>query len=108
VELPPFGSEVVGGALSGTIVHVDRYGNAITSISAPALTDFLRARKPGRSRAAARTGRRAFPLREYYAEASPGRPLALLGSCGLLELSLRDGDAAARFGLRRGQTVTVR
>jgi hypothetical protein len=102
VELPPFPRDLRRGALHGEIVHVDRFGNAITSIPEDDLE-----RLPGPPRAAAARGR-SFPFRRFYAEVPPGRPLALVGSCGLVELALNGCDAAARLGLRRGDAVRIR
>src|SRR5690606_7050205 len=98
-ELPPWGASLAGRRLRGEILHVDRFGNAITSISAADL-----GRLPSGPKAA-RAGGASFPFMRYYGEAGDGKPLSLLGSCGLLELSVNGGDAAGRYGLRRGARV---
>ena len=43
----------------------------------------------------------------FYAAVEPGELLALVGSSGLLEISVRDGSAAAMTGARRGTRVSV-
>lgn len=102
IELPPISSACAAGRLSGEILHIDRFGNAITSISKEDLAA-LPAKPLG-----ALVRRQAFPLGEYYAEAGPGKPLSLIGSTGLVELALNGGNAAERYGLRTGLKLTFR
>ncbi len=75
--------------LKGAIIHVDRFGNLISNIAAKQL------RRPVK-----RVLYRGLelPLLETYALVSPGKPLALIGSEGLLEIAVCGGSAAERFG----------
>jgi S-adenosylmethionine hydrolase len=83
---------------AGVIVHVDVYGNATTNVLAPE-------RPPeGRWHAA---GRDVGPLRRTYADVPVGRPVALVGSSGLVEVAVRDGSAADVLGLRVGDPVEL-
>lgn len=78
------------------IVAFDRYGNAITSVPArPAQRVVFKHRNLG-------------PVRTHYAAARPGQPLAVAGSSGLVELSVRDGDFRSRFHAAPGDPVHVR
>ncbi|MCI0572413.1 MAG: SAM-dependent chlorinase/fluorinase [Myxococcaceae bacterium] len=82
------------GRIEGEVLHVDVYGNLVTNVPAellPARFDVVMG--PARIRGA--------PHPHYQAVAS-GEPLALVGSAGLLEVSVRDGSAAATFGVTRG------
>ncbi len=88
------------GVISGTILHVDRFGNAITNLRANDLPPAAWLLSAGRFRA-----RR---LHRTYGDVAPARPLVYIGSSGRLELAVRDGSAAARYGLRRGGRVSVR
>lgn len=81
------------------VLSFDRFGNAITSVSSSSV-------KPG-SRVTHR-GRDLGPLRTHYAEVPTGRPLAVAGSMGLVELSTRDGDFRASARARKGDPVHVR
>jgi S-adenosylmethionine hydrolase len=54
----------------------------------------------GRWRAVVRD--RRAPLLGAYAEATPGALLALVNSYGLVELAVRDGNAARQLGLGLG------
>jgi S-adenosylmethionine hydrolase len=87
-----------GDAARGVVVHVDTFGNLITNL-------------PERCVRAATTvrigGRPIGPLRRAYAEVEPGRPLALIGSAGLLEVAVRDGNAASVLGVGLDAVVEV-
>jgi S-adenosylmethionine hydrolase len=82
----------------GEILWIDRFGNAITNIPS---------RQAVSCRWALCRGRR-LPLRRHYAEAEPGRPLALIGSSGFLELSIRNGDFSRACKARPGDIVHAR
>lgn len=86
------------GSIRGRVVHIDRFGNLITNIPADWLV-------PG---AHVRVGSNDIgPLRHTYADVATGRALALIGSAGYLEISVRDGSAASRLWQRRGSEVVV-
>ena len=91
----------VAGAVAGAVVHTDRFGNLITSIHARS-TDLLeRRRRDPRGRA--RRCRWSGPTRDLPV----GRPGALVGSAGRLEIAVREGSAAAVLRARRGTPVVV-
>ncbi|MBI4545772.1 MAG: SAM-dependent chlorinase/fluorinase [Gemmatimonadetes bacterium] len=83
---------------SGVVVHIDRFGNLITNI-------------PGEWAAHARSievaGQNVGPLRQAYAQARSGELLAIIGSAGLVEISVRDGSAAAVLAAGRGTPVVI-
>jgi S-adenosylmethionine hydrolase len=83
----------------GTVVHVDRFGNLITDVPADWVgsTDVIEV-----------DGRPVGPLRRTYADAAPEALLAVAGSAGTVEVSVRDGSAADRLGAGRGTGVRVR
>ena len=71
------------------------------------MTDLPGSRLPDSARV--RSGR--FDVRRIvrtFEEVPRGKALAYVGSAGTLELAVREGSAAKRFGLRRGAAVTVR
>jgi len=85
------------GEDGGEVIHVDTYGNLITNVPGDGLAkDTL-----------VKVGDVAVPLVGYYAQAKPGSLLALVGSAGLLEISVRDGSAADRLRAQRGTRVTL-
>lgn len=89
------------GGIVGRVVHVDRFGNLITNIEGGELEKAC-----GRVRVHA-GGIRLEGLCRTYADAAPGSLLALVGSRGMLEIAARDGHAARRTGIRRGEAVRV-
>jgi len=95
--------EVAPGRIECEVLLADRYGNLILSARPEDLGG--RAGMPGSwvAEAAGRT----IPVRSVYAEAAPGELLALVDSYGALEIAVREGSAAARLGLRIGDTVVL-
>lgn len=81
----------------GDVVHVDRFGNLVTNIPAESVAAGARVVVCGRMCALVRT----------YADAEAGQPIALIGSRGTLEVSVRDGSAAALLDAARGAAVVV-
>jgi S-adenosylmethionine hydrolase len=90
----------VAGAVAGAVVHADRFGNLITSIHA-------RSVEPLDADVVIRVGGREVPLVGTYADLSAGRPGAMVGSSGRLEIAVREGSAAAVLRARRGTPVVV-
>jgi S-adenosylmethionine hydrolase len=80
------------------VIHLDAFGNATTNIG----LDVIKALD---LRTFSWNGIPLGPLRRTYWDADPGKPLALIGSSGLLEVAVRDGSAAGELGVRVGDTV---
>ncbi len=78
----------------GEVWTFDRFGNAITTIVASPATHV-------------RVRSHALPYATHYAEVAPGGALALAGSSGLVELSVRDGSARDALGLTEGEPVEL-
>lgn len=83
------------GTIEGQIIAVDRFGNAVTNLVAA-------------HGGVVEVGALQLPVRRTYADVTPGMPLALSGSSGLVEIAVRDGNAAASLGLGRGGIVLLR
>ena len=133
VRLPPPRLEVQAeGQILGEVVHIDRFGNGITSIgplrwqghllalggeaatglalggervvgaSVPSLTFHAQ-------RVAVEVGgRRLAGIHRTYSEGMPGEALALVGSSGYLEIAVREGSAARALALRPGDPVMLK
>ena len=95
----------VGGALEGTVVHVDRFGNLVTNIPGSAIRD-RDTERAARARVRVAGGER-LPLVATYSDVAAGAACALVGSTGHVEVSVNGGSAADRFGVARGARVTV-
>ncbi|MCA8971414.1 MAG: SAM-dependent chlorinase/fluorinase [Planctomycetes bacterium] len=89
--------------IDGTIVHVDRFGNSITTIRRSRLEDWLAGSQPIVETAGVR-----FPFVRTFADVAVHDPLAYVGSAGNLEIAVRDGDCAATYDLFQGAEVVVR
>jgi S-adenosylmethionine hydrolase len=95
VRRTPEPRRLADGSIEGQVITIDRFGNAITNLLG------LRAQSVEVNGA-------SLPLRRAYADVPEGEPIALVGSNGLIEISLRDGNAAATLGLERGTVIVSR
>ena len=90
-----------------TIVHIDRFGNAISNLSR-AEYEAWRIRwdvkEPAVQVAASNT---TLPIVSTYGDVPRGKPLALFGSSERLEIAVNGGSAARELALRRGDTIKV-
>jgi S-adenosylmethionine hydrolase len=88
------------GSTTAQIIHIDAFGNATTNF------DSSMALSSG-DKSFHVQGKSLGPLRRTYLDVMPGKPLALIGSSGLLEIAVRDGSAADQLHLRVGDIVTI-
>jgi S-adenosylmethionine hydrolase len=103
------------GRLHTRIAHVDRFGNAITALNEIELEAWLGERDPSGILLTAHgaQGARTTTIRglsRTYGESDgndPERPLALVGSSGLIEIALAGGHAGLHLGLAPGDRVDV-
>jgi hypothetical protein len=87
------------GSWQGQVLHVDHFGNLITSFTA--------GRIPG-AECSIRVGPATVAgLRPTFSAVAPGELLAYVGSSGHLEIAVRDGSAAARLNVKPGDPVFV-
>ena len=88
------------GALVGRVLHIDNFGNLITNIRRDDLP------RKAREITIDIVGRSISGLSHTYAEGIG--LLALIGSSGYLEMSLKEGDASVFLGARVGEEVRIR
>ena len=96
--LPSSNPRWEGTMLVGEVVHVDRFGNLMTNIPSVTLTE------KGTVIVEIK-GRRIDGLSSSYSGASG--LLAIVGSHGDLEVSVKDGNAAAHLGVGVGEPVEL-
>jgi S-adenosyl-L-methionine hydrolase (adenosine-forming) len=89
--------------IKGRIVHIDRFGNLMTNIHARDLADSADAQLLIEAGDVHISG-----LSVAYAQGSPGKPMALVGSRGTIEIAVMEGSAARLLKLARGAIVRVR
>lgn len=108
------------GHVVGEVLHIDHYGNVITSIGECrwhgagelVLTPRFGPRRPGITFEAASAvvqagGQTVRGVGRTYADSEPDGLAALIGSSGFLELAVNHGSAAARLGVQVGDAVEV-
>jgi S-adenosylmethionine hydrolase len=97
IALPPFRAEAAAdGSLMGRVIHIDRFGNVITTVRADQLPSGAKVMIAGSVISA---------LTRTYAE-SAGL-IALIGSCGYLEIALTGGSAEKELRVAPGDPVIV-
>ncbi|MER3472749.1 MAG: hypothetical protein C4335_01670 [Armatimonadota bacterium] len=93
--------------IRATVVHLDRFGNAITNLT---YADYEKWRIRWEVREPVVRLAKAgvfLPVCRTYGDVPDGQPLALFGSSGRLEVAVNKGSAARAFNLRRGDVVWV-
>jgi hypothetical protein len=83
------------GALEGEVIMIDRFGNAVTNLIA--LHGGI-----------VEVATRQIHVRRTYSEVATNMPVAVVGSSGLIEVAVRDGNASHALGLERGSRVVLR
>ncbi len=85
-----------GNRVTGQVIAVDHFGNAITNIK----RDYLSARTVFNI-----ADRMLKGLKLTYASVAEGEAMALMGSFGFLEFSVRNGSFARTFDVKPGSPV---
>jgi hypothetical protein len=99
--------EAVSGGLVGEVMLVDRFGNALTNISAGAIAAAFRGLPESRLEVEV-AGRTVSGIARSYGDAAIGTLVAIIGSSGRLELAEVGGHASSRFGIGARDAVRVR
>ena len=85
------------GSLVGQVLHIDRFGNLITNIRSNNL--------PGKNVVIEVGGHSIHSITDYYAQKEG--VMAVVGSSGYLEISIRDGSACDLLGIGVGHEIRV-
>ncbi len=96
--LPPFHGVVEGEAIRGAVVHVDRYGNLVTTIRKEQLPDAF---------VLDINGHRIARTVRTFSDPAPGELACHVDSSGFLAIAEREGNAARRTGGARGDAVLL-
>jgi len=83
--------------LRGQVIHVDRFGNLVTNLCAPA-----------DGAASVEIAGRRLALARTYGDAAPGELVAVVGSSGRVEIAVNGASAAAALGTSAGAVVILR
>ena len=98
IELLPYEPPAYGEVVRGTIVAIDRFGNAITDIE--------RSKIPFDSFALRVRDVTIDRVERTYGGAAPG-PFLIVGSTGCIEISVANASAAERLHLRRLERIEL-
>jgi S-adenosylmethionine hydrolase len=106
VRLASLTPERRGSRLLARIIHIDRFGNCVTNLTADLLTPEMI--EAGAVLISKRKTIRSF--RKFYEEetAAPEKVFCIWGSAGFLEIAAMNTSAAKLLGAERGGRVIVR
>jgi S-adenosylmethionine hydrolase len=105
IETPAF-AEVVrrNDMLVGEIIHIDDFGNVITNFAEKEVADFKDENAIG---VKLKNDGLKLKFCKTYGDVGFGKPLALIGSHGFLEIALNQGNAAEKFKLKNGDRISI-
>ena len=87
--------------VDGQVVHIDRFGNAITNIPGDMLpSEGILAVLSG--------GKRLCRVESFYDAVPAGKPVAVVGSTGTLEIAINRGMASTQLGLQTGAAIRIK
>ena len=98
-----------GDGIDGYVMHLDRFGNAVTSIH---VSDLDSAGAAAGREVRIQAGEAMLPeiqtVSRTYADAAPGGLLAYWGSAGFLEIAVREGNFGYLHKVKTGNPVKLR
>ncbi len=106
VKLPPLRAQVGDRLIVACVIHIDRFGNAITNLREEDFAAWTENLGWLNWRASIRC---AFfeTLCQSYAQVPTGTPLLLFNSYGLMEVAVNQGNAAQQLGIRKGDLLEI-
>lgn len=93
-------AEPQGDAWQGEVLQVDRFGNLITNLAGELIDGEIAWQLQ-------LSADSVVPVGITFSDAAHGEAIAYRGSGGLIEVAVRNGDAAGRFGIARGAGVRL-
>ena len=103
IELDFTRPKITGKRLLGEIIHIDAFGNLITNITKDDLSHFAEDRA-----FVIRIGKVVVKeLKKGYWEVEEDELMALIGSGGFLEISVREGNAQKMLKIKKGDRIIV-
>lgn len=94
------------GVLTGEVIHLDRFGNAITNVRKSDIDEFCG--EISLSAGKILLGGREVRLKEYYSQAEDKELYSLVNSSGYLEFFVSGGNAALEYKISIGDKIEVR
>lgn len=103
VRLEKLEPEVSEGTIKARVIAVDHFGNLVSNLS----QDLFMRLAGSRPFRIAVGGRLLGNISRSYGDVGEGEVLALFGSSGLLEISVRNGDCQKMLRVTRGAPVEI-
>jgi len=95
---------IAKGEVIGEVIHIDRFGDAITNVPSEVLEKLG---PPDKWETTA--GKSVISsIQQTYGRRKAGEPLVLTGSTGFVEIAVNQGNAASELGLAPGTRVRFR
>ncbi|MEE8400666.1 MAG: SAM-dependent chlorinase/fluorinase [Candidatus Hydrothermarchaeaceae archaeon] len=95
--------KIKNGVIEGEVIAVDAFGNIITNI-----TDVGRIGYGDAVKLQINDETKKIKFVESYGFAKKGELVCLIGSSGLLEVAVREGDAGKLLDVKSGETIVIR
>jgi len=92
---------ITKGEIIGEVIHIDRFGNAITNVQSKMLEELGSLDKWTIKAGKSEVG----SIKRTYGRVGAGKALALTGSSGFIEIAVNRGSAAWELKLKSGTTV---
>jgi S-adenosylmethionine hydrolase len=105
VSLDAMGPTVTNDGIEGRIIHIDRFGNCITNLTADHFGGRL-----GAGASLNVNQQRVTGFREFFSQAKPRTEEKLFmipGSAGFIEIAAQNASAASILNVRRGDRVAL-
>ena len=99
--------KVAANTIDGHVVHIDRFGNLITSITHKILRSLLTEGTHPGAVSISIVGREIKGFKKFYAEAAPGEPSAIINSDGIVEIFVYKQSARIVLSAKRGEIVRL-
>ena len=89
----------------GSVIHVDRFGNCITSFT----TEHIDEERIGAGAKLIINGREIPSFRKFFSDrdSAPAEIFMLVGSAGFIEIAAQNASAAAILSVKRGDAVLL-
>jgi len=101
IEIPK--TQLDENGITGRVIHIDRFGNIQTTITAGDLSLY----QPSSFNGIFIRSRKIKAISSTYSDTAAGELVALIDSSGLLEIAVNRGNAAAEIKCSIGDPVTV-
>ncbi|HXI26555.1 MAG TPA: SAM hydroxide adenosyltransferase, partial [Pyrinomonadaceae bacterium] len=99
------GPRVTNDGVEGRIIHIDRFGNCITNLTADHFGGRL-----GAGASLNVNQQRVTGFREFFSQTKPRsdeKLFMILGSAGFIEIAAQNASAASILNVRRGDRVAL-